>query len=120
MGVADPKYQMVSCLHVISDKIRPTEPAVADKIRNSFYSDDGILALYDEDEAIEITKKLVETLAEYGFICHKFSSNSKRVMEAIPKILLGGMLLKQSERKTKNLYLLIIKMMLSGDLLISA
>ena len=57
--------------------------------KNSFYSDDGILAFYDEEEAIEVTKRLVGILAEYGFICHKFSSNSKIVMESIPKILWG-------------------------------
>ena len=78
MGDAESQCQMVSCLHVISDKIRPTEPAVAKLMKNPFYSDDGILAFHTEEEAIETTRKLVGTLAQYGFLCHKLSSNSKK------------------------------------------
>ena len=103
MGLADSQFQMVSCLHVIAEKIRPIEPKVADLIKNSFYSDDGILGFHDEEEAIEITKKLVGTLAEYGFICHKFSSNSKRVMNAIPKILWGRDAIKTIGHKDEEL-----------------
>ena len=110
MGVADSQNQMVSCLHVTSDKIRPTKPAVAELIENFFYSDDGILAFHNEEEAIETTKKLVGTLTQYGFLCHKFSSNSKKVMEPIPEILRGWDAIKSIGRRTKNSYPSIIRM----------
>lgn len=58
-----------------------SEPAMF--VKKDFYVDDGLKSVPSATEASALIKKSL--LAKGGFNLHKFISNSKEVIEAIPK-----------------------------------
>ncbi|KAK3726566.1 hypothetical protein QZH41_001952, partial [Actinostola sp. cb2023] len=57
---------------------------VADFIRNDFYVDDGLKSLPTEEQAISMVQKSKQMCARGGLRLHKFTSNSRQVIESIP------------------------------------
>ena len=53
-------------------------------IRENFYVDDGLKSASTVSDAVEIIQKGTEMCKPAGFRLHKFSSNSKDVLQAIP------------------------------------
>ena len=59
-------------------------PDVANLVRKNFYVDDGLKSLPTEDEAITMIQKSQQMCARGGLRLHKFTSNSRKVVESIP------------------------------------
>ena len=53
-------------------------------IKENFYVDDGLKSVPTVPEAIELIKNGTEMCRRGGFRLHKFTSNSKEVVESIP------------------------------------
>ncbi|XP_033114267.1 uncharacterized protein LOC117114688, partial [Anneissia japonica] len=53
-------------------------------VQNNFYVDDGLQSVETADEAIDLIQRTVAMLKEGGFKLHKFLSNSKQVLKALP------------------------------------
>ena len=60
-----------------------SEPATF--VKKDFYVDDGLKSVPSATEASALIKSTKSLLAKGGFNLHKFVSNSKEVIEAIPK-----------------------------------
>lgn len=60
-----------------------SEPATF--VKKDFYVDDGLKSVPSATEASALIKSTKSLLAKGGFNLHKFISNSKEVIEAIPK-----------------------------------
>ena len=84
MGIPSASFELASCLRKIAELEKDENPEIADAILRSVYADDLISSHYSEEEAIIFTKNIVTVLAKYGFLLHKFSSESEKVMNAIP------------------------------------
>ncbi|XP_043226749.1 uncharacterized protein LOC122383931 [Amphibalanus amphitrite] len=54
-------------------------------VKNSFYMDDFLRSEEHEDDALKTTKQVTETLSRGGFHLSKWVSNSRRVLESIPR-----------------------------------
>ena len=61
------------------------EPAVKNTVLDSFYVDDLMKSFVDEETAIHIMDKVQNTLAQSGFNLTSFASNSRAVLNSIPK-----------------------------------
>ncbi|XP_077977489.1 uncharacterized protein LOC144433051 [Glandiceps talaboti] len=59
-------------------------PVAANFIRKNFYVDDGLTSTELEREAIQLVNETQAVCAKGGLHLHKFISNSREVMEAIP------------------------------------
>ncbi|KAK3728019.1 hypothetical protein QZH41_000113 [Actinostola sp. cb2023] len=57
----------------------------AEFVRNDFYVDDGLKSVAGVKEAIGLIENTKALCTEGGFNLHKFVSNSKEVIEAVPK-----------------------------------
>ena len=57
----------------------------ADFVRNDFYVDDGLTSVSTVEEAVNLVENTQKLCAKSGIHLHKFASNNKRVLEAIPK-----------------------------------
>ena len=60
------------------------DPQTYESVIKSFYMDDLLKSVKTETEAIKLALELVEMLKRGGFRLHKFLSNSKSVMDALP------------------------------------
>ena len=58
---------------------------VATFVKRDFYVDDGLKSVSTEKEAINLVRKSKDLCAKGGLRLHKFISNSKTVLESIPK-----------------------------------
>ena len=58
-------------------------------IKENFYVDDGLKSVPTVPEAIKLIKNGTEMCIRGGFRLHKFTSNSKEVVESIPEALLA-------------------------------
>ncbi|KAK0144476.1 hypothetical protein N1851_017180 [Merluccius polli] len=54
-------------------------------IQRNFYVDDGLSSVASEDQAIQLVKEARELCSTGKLRLHKFISNSKKVLDAIPK-----------------------------------
>ena len=59
-------------------------PEVAYFIRNNFYVDDGLKSVKNTEQAITLIQRTKDLCARGGLRLHKFISNSKEVIAAIP------------------------------------
>lgn len=59
-------------------------PEAANILRNDFYVDDGLKSFDTHENAIKIIKKTQVMCATVNVRLHKFASNSKTVLEALP------------------------------------
>ncbi|XP_078371358.1 uncharacterized protein LOC144655010 [Oculina patagonica] len=57
----------------------------AEFVRKDFYVDDGLKSVPSTSQAISLIQNTKNLCAEGGFNLHKFTSNDKKVVEAIPK-----------------------------------
>ncbi|XP_078380267.1 uncharacterized protein LOC144663229 [Oculina patagonica] len=57
----------------------------AEFVRKDFYVDDGLKSVPSTSQAISLIQNTKNLCAEGGFNLHKFISNDKKVVEAIPK-----------------------------------
>ena len=69
---------------MISELEKEENPEMAEAILRSIYADDVISSHNNEKDAIAFTKNIVTVLAKYGFLLHKFSSDSEEVMNFVP------------------------------------
>ena len=53
-------------------------------VKENFYVDDGLKSLPTVPEAIDLIKKGTEMCRRSGFRLHKFTSNSKELVESMP------------------------------------
>ena len=60
-------------------------PEVIETVERNFYVDDCLKSVREEDEAVILARKLRELLARGGFKLTKWLSNSKKVIESLPK-----------------------------------
>ena len=74
------------CLHQTAESNRATygNPA-ADFLRKDFYVDDGLKSLPTVSQALKLIKDCQEMCAQDKLRLHKFASNKKEVLEALPK-----------------------------------
>ena len=76
-----------SCANYVLRKIGENcveeSPEVAEAINNSFYVDDMLKAFPSEEEAIQTSLRIKDTLLAGGFNLTKWTSNSRRLIEAI-------------------------------------
>ena len=84
MGIPSASFELASCLRKIAELEKDENPEIAESILRSIYADDLISSHYSDEEAIVFTKNIVTVLAKYGFLLHKFSSDSEKVMNSIP------------------------------------
>ena len=57
----------------------------AQTLQNNFYADDLLKTVANEDNAVQIIKKVTGMCYEGDFNLTKFTSNSKRVQQSIPE-----------------------------------
>ena len=57
----------------------------AEVLRRDFYVDDGLKSVESEDEAVNLIANVKEMCKRGAFNLHKFSSNSKQVLQRIPQ-----------------------------------
>ena len=100
MGFSDSVFLATAVLRKISNIIRPIDDRLADILRDSFYLDDLLVSVDDEQEALDIQRKLVKILKYFNLLSHKWFSDNLEVLETIPENL----------RTTSG-----IKKILSGD-----
>ena len=60
------------------------DPITIESILRSFYVDDFLKSLIDEQKAIKLAKELISIMKEGGFRLTKFLSNSEKVIKALP------------------------------------
>ena len=73
------------CLRQIASDEREFSPEAAEFIRRNFYVDDGLRSVPDECSAISLAESRVKLCQKGGLRLCKFMSNSKSVLESIPK-----------------------------------
>ena len=66
------------------DNERSLESAPAEFLRRDFYVDDGLKSLPSVEEAVDLVNSVKEMCNRGGFNLHKFTSNSKEVIQRIP------------------------------------
>ena len=59
--------------------------AAADVLRRDFYVEDGLTFVRSVDEAVDLIESVKEMCKRGGFNLHKFSSNSKQVLQQLPQ-----------------------------------
>lgn len=69
--------------HVADDHEGEFGTSAADFIRRDFYVDDGLKSVPTQAEAIEVIKKTTDMCSKGGLHLHKFTSNSKEVLDQI-------------------------------------
>ncbi|XP_058840722.1 uncharacterized protein LOC131696195 [Topomyia yanbarensis] len=67
----------------VDEKLR--YPVAAEIVNKCFYVDNALFEFDGIDEAIEAQRQLIEMLKHGGFHLHKWSANSKELMERIPE-----------------------------------
>jgi hypothetical protein len=60
-------------------------PSIVDIVKKNFYVDDCLKSVSDEQEGVEVARKLPELLSRGGFRLTKWVSNSAAVIESIPE-----------------------------------
>ena len=66
------------------DNERSLGSAPAEFLRRDFYVDDGLKSLPSVEEAVDLVNSVKEMCNRGGFNLHKFTSNSKEVIQRIP------------------------------------
>eukprot|EP00057_Strongylocentrotus_purpuratus_P017851 XP_011672325.1 PREDICTED: uncharacterized protein LOC105442158 [Strongylocentrotus purpuratus] len=60
-------------------------PLASRFVERSFYVDDGLVSVSSEEEAIQLANEARQLCSKGGLRLHKFVSNSKAVLESLPK-----------------------------------
>lgn len=71
-------------LRYLAEKYQDTYPKASQFIQRSFYVDDGLTSVDNEEEAEELIKSATDLCKKGNIHLHKFVSNSKDVLETIP------------------------------------
>ena len=69
---------------VADDNAEEYSSSVITAVKRNFYVDDALPSENDEQCAIRLAHDMVELLARGGFNLTKFTSNSKRLLSAVP------------------------------------
>ena len=69
---------------VADDNAEEYSSSVITAVKRNFYVDDALPSENDEQSAIRLAHDMVELLARGGFNLTKFTSNSKRLLSAVP------------------------------------
>ncbi len=72
-------------LKFLAESHKDELPEAAKFIQRNFYVDDGLQSCKEEKEAISLVKQTQELCKRGGLHLHKFISNSREVLDAIPK-----------------------------------
>ena len=72
-------------LRQVAEECEPTKPKVANVIRKAFYVDDMLQSFSSESEAVAVSTETKETLQAGGFNLTKWLSNSRQVIQSMPK-----------------------------------
>ena len=65
------------------DFCTPSNKCASDFMQTGFYVDDGLISLSSDEEVIDLIDKTVSLCSKGGLDLHKFSSNSKFVMQYV-------------------------------------
>ena len=70
---------------VARDNERDYDKATYETVMKNFYVDDLLKSVKSEEEAVRLSKELISMLRQGSFRLTKFSSNSRKVLEALPQ-----------------------------------
>lgn len=80
-------------------KFQDIQPDAADAIINSHYVDDFIRSTDTVEDAVQLIKDVIDIQDKARFELHNFSSNSKKVLESLPKNPVADCKLLQMDEK---------------------
>lgn len=84
-GTASAPYLAVRTLHQLAEDEASRFPWAAQVIKNDMYVDDCMTGAESEEEANQLKNQLLQIMAAGGFRLLKWSSNSKHVLQQLPK-----------------------------------
>ena len=84
-GTWSPSVSAYALRKTARDNSRDFDPGLVDVVLRDFYVDDCLKSVRQEAEAINIATELPKLLQRGGFRLHKWLSNSRRVLQAIPE-----------------------------------
>ena len=84
-GTWSPSVSAYALRKTARDNSRDFDPRLVDIVLRDFYVDDCLKSVRQEAEAINIATELPKLLQRGGFRLHKWLSNSRRVLRAIPE-----------------------------------
>ena len=82
---SSPKVANVGLKRTALDNADKYSPEVVNYILNNFYVDDGLIYVSSAQKAVDLVQESKALWAESGVRMHKFVSNSKKVIAAIPE-----------------------------------
>ena len=83
-AASSPRCSNFALKTTADDNERSLRSAPAEFLRRDFYVDDGLKSLPSVEEAIDLVNSVKEMCNRGGFNLHKFTSNSKEVIQRIP------------------------------------
>ena len=84
MGIPSDSFELELCLRKIAGLENGDNPIIVNAILRLIYADDVISSFDSEKKAIIFFKLIVKVFANYGFLLHKFASDSDMVMKFVP------------------------------------
>ena len=90
----------------LAEEHQRTLPQAAKAVKESFYVDDGLPSVKTKEEGINLYQQLQQLFQNGAFKLHKWDSNSRHVLNAIPKEIrstTSTAILPESDNFTKTL-----------------
>ena len=72
-------------LRHLAEMHQNSQPAAAQFIKHSFYVDDGLMSVNTETETTALVKEATDLCKKGNIRLHKFTSNSREVLKAVPE-----------------------------------
>lgn len=85
-----------------AEQHRVNHPEAADAIQNGHYVDDYVVSFSSPEEAVRISKDVVNVHKAGGFVLRGFLSNSQAVMSALEADTGGGQTVRMEHRETPD------------------
>ncbi|XP_055326358.1 uncharacterized protein LOC129580173, partial [Sitodiplosis mosellana] len=82
-GVASSPFQAIGALHQIGEDVKKDDSELARNIQEKFYVDDYLGCEMAIDKAIEMQRKITNTLAKYGFHLRKWKSSHGEILQEV-------------------------------------
>ncbi|XP_028406776.1 uncharacterized protein LOC114529218 [Dendronephthya gigantea] len=84
-GASSPSCANFALKKTAKDNETSFNAKVIETVEKNFYVDDCLKSVREEEEAVDLAKKLRELLARGGFKLTKWLSNSRKVVESLPE-----------------------------------
>lgn len=85
-GTGSAPFQATRGVYEIGQRLKKTQPELAEIIQSSFYVDDFMRSFPTINEACYVSKSITEELSKYGFNVRKWKSNDPDALKSIDEV----------------------------------